>query len=1697
MSLSNKLETWRKDLIDMSRRNPLLYYKTEGRGAGIQFLPDSPSNLFAELYGRHGSITLDRENELCALEWEDLHRRLLRLRARVREDENDRGTRTLYMVFGMLEWYETAFSQEVIRSPLIFVPVNLTYKTAADSFSLKFIDDLDSEINPTLREKLNHDFKIVLPTFGDLLSGANAGQRQFESLLESIKEIFPQDNRWTIAPEVHLGRFAFQKLVMYQDLQRNLADVLAHPLLQVLGGDTSRPALPSWLPSPEQFDDIIPPQRTLEILDADSSQQEAILLAKADVSFVLKGPPGTGKSQTIANIIAETLGQGKHVLFVSEKMAALDVVRKRLQGAGLGDFCLDLHNPRTNATQKAEFMNALKTSLDEAMMPPQSASDASWQRESSNLQWRRNELNAYERELHLNRAPLGKSAFDAYAQLAQLADVPDLDFNIPGVNTVTMGQFDAIVRAVEKLGECRDVLDAYDTYPWRETRATHYTFALDADIRAHFTKLSGSLRTLQASLAQMLDLLGENAAVNFAWMPYAVERAEAVLKSPQPLRSWLTREAAARLRPQAADMAVRSKAYTEQVLQFERVYSRSLLSEDLATLQQPLTGDSDWAIGCVRSLIGSPHDTAIALRADLEKHLVVGSQALASITPAATTLADLCGAEQPESLGETSAMIAISRHLLQTPTPPSAWLNPATYAVTRAMAGEAQSRYAHCKQMRDTLESIYQPTFFALDMHGLAERFSTQYRSFFRFLQTSYHRDVKLVRSLLLPGQVRTVAQIETDIYQAVKLHDIEKALAEKQIEYAQTLDRYFDGAKTDWEKLAASLRWVTELHNLLNGVPLAPVTAALIVGPAKALRPVSAALDRLAEVYTQWEQVETFCMTTLHVSPLLQDSSSFDDVAPGQAQAVIDKLLGDLQTFWQAIDTIQRHRHLASEPNQPIQWTRLCADVELAQHIYDFETRLTEKSERFTEDFGRFFRGTDTDWQRIVTTLAWTEGFLTLYRDRGAPEPTMALVAYPGDASRRNALQQALASLQQTMPQMNVELMFSDTKLPRAALNETGKTFETSALSALADRVDFLVQQLPALEKWLTCQERLNICRQAGLSSFIESLLGHHPIPQNIDAIFQRRFYKLWLDGVRSQSPTLARFRGAEHSNAVEQFRSLDKNHKMLARKRLQTVLKQHRRQVFSGSENAPGSDLARAIVALRRETQKKRRSAIRVTVRKTAPALLELKPCWMMSPLSVSQFLESGNQLFDLVIFDEASQVCPEDSITSILRGKQLIVVGDPKQLPPPRFFAKSLADNIGAEEDDEEEGKEERTQSILDECIGSDFDSRSLQWHYRSADESLIAFSNYHFYGDQLVTFPSAFGDREQGVHFEYVEDGVYGFGGTRKNRKEAERVADIVFEYLQRHKDRSLGIVALSAAQQEAISEALDSRTKRNPNLQVYTDALYDDDPDGIFIKNLESVQGDERDTIILSVGYGPDANRKVHFNFGPVNNANGERRLNVAVTRARKQMIVVSSMKAVDLPLTIASKGARVLRSYLAYAEACSDGGALRGKQTLAEQATGGAPTAAALAEEPQFESPFEEAVYNALIAHGLTLDTQVGCSGYRIDLAVRDPEHPGSYLLGIECDGASYHSSKTARDRDRLRQAQLETMGWTLHRIWSSDWFAKSDNETRKVLDALSSVVISRPGATHPEVKNARGLTRYSPTEDELPPNGASTTLVD
>jgi very-short-patch-repair endonuclease/flagellar biosynthesis GTPase FlhF len=549
------------------------------------------------------------------------------------------------------------------------------------------------------------------------------------------------------------------------------------------------------------------------------------------------------------------------------------------------------------------------------------------------------------------------------------------------------------------------------------------------------------------------------------------------------------------------------------------------------------------------------------------------------------------------------------------------------------------------------------------------------------------------------------------------------------------------------------------------------------------------------------------------------------------------------------------------------------------------------------------------------------------------------------------------------------------------------------------------------------------------GLENFLEKIESA-PYPKNeILGIFVKRFCMLLLD--RNYKNYYDR---NAHDLDVEKFKNLDK-----------TIIGHNAIRIKDSLKKAIAKELrlsdAREVSVLNRELGKRKRSMPTRLLIKNLPTLLpNLIRCAMMSPLTVSAYFGTNPKWkFDAVIFDEASQVRPEYAVSSIMRGKQIIIAGDSKQMPPSNFFNK-----ISEEDEIEEEEIEDNAdlESILDEAK-TILPSARLLWHYRSKDESLISFSNNKFYDNELVTFPNNDMDRKSAIIFKRIENGIW--ESKSGNEVEAEEVANMVFEHIVSNPQKSLGVIAFGKVQADLIQRKIDEKRESSPYHEWF---FGEDKNEPFFVKNLENVQGDERDIVILSVGYGKSPKGNFYMRFGPLTKEGGERRLNVAITRAKYLMIVACSFTAKDMKIDEKTAVNRILlRDFIDYAE-------------------NGAKIPAKLNYEDRlyFNSFFEENVYSFLQEKGFKVHTQVGQSGFKIDLAIEHPEIKDRYLIAIECDGASYNRTKTARDRDRLRQEILESYGWKFHRVWSANWIYDNKREKELLLNAIEKAIMDYDG---------------------------------
>ncbi len=635
--------------------------------------------------------------------------------------------------------------------------------------------------------------------------------------------------------------------------------------------------------------------------------------------------------------------------------------------------------------------------------------------------------------------------------------------------------------------------------------------------------------------------------------------------------------------------------------------------------------------------------------------------------------------------------------------------------------------------------------------------------------------------------------------------------------------------------------------------------------------------------------------------------------------------------------------------------------------------------------------------------------------------------------STQRRNLDQLTQQLEANSDQIREGLDFLASYFNEKDITDHDLSLHQISFAELKEFLNLAQSDLPYFQEWLTYRETCKKLENLGAKKFIDALRSNKLDSNHWFPVLEKLIYQTCLDSILARKPELKNFKFEVHERQLRNFTNLDYSQLEIARERLK---QRHSEQWQNWQRTSVAqSELPR----LNKEKTKKRQHLpIRKLLNDNQKGIQNLskilKPCWMMSPLSVSQYIDPSVIHFDVLIFDEASQLRTEDVISSIIRSDQVIVIGDRKQLPPTSFFSTGESEEDGDDNDASYE-------SILDECSNFMF-GRTLKWHYRSQDERLIAFSNLHFYDSQLVTFPNPIQNPNLGVLFKHVPDGIYDRGGRRDNQREATIVAQLVLEHVQQSSDQSLGIIAFSEAQSEAIQEQIEILGRDYPDLEAFCR----DNSSQFFLKALENVQGDERDVILLSVGYARDSQGKLSLNFGPLNKKGGERRLNVAVTRAKSKITLVSSILAGDIDLTrTQSEGVRVLRDYLGYA--ASGGERLQGNSYT---------------DDLHFDSPFEEDVYNTMKQHPSLQDyiirTQVGCSGYRIDLAIAHSNRPGEFLLGIECDGASYHSSSTARDRDRLRQQVLERLGWKIHRIWSTEWFRNKPEQVRLLIETIKQL---------------------------------------
>jgi very-short-patch-repair endonuclease len=797
------------------------------------------------------------------------------------------------------------------------------------------------------------------------------------------------------------------------------------------------------------------------------------------------------------------------------------------------------------------------------------------------------------------------------------------------------------------------------------------------------------------------------------------------------------------------------------------------------------------------------------------------------------------------------------------------------------------------------------------------------------------------------------------------------------------------------------------------------------------------AGLDGLREIVGHGRAVSAL---REKLAPIVIDAAFETDLSTARTaigahgQSLFSFLNGDFRRGMAAFRGVVR----GAPPKAHAERVSLLDDLATARrHL----TALRNAGDVGRQAFGGAWRGENSDWNQLEAIIAWVGGEGDACLDAGFRK-TFAELDRSADFEAMSA---ALAE------RLGEAWMAGEAVRTEVALNLSAAfgfdKLENVPLDQIFERLAQWRERLEDLTRWNTWFVRAVRARQLGLSVLVDAL-ENSAIP-HVSAVdvFERAYFSKLLRVAVSARPELGQFDGLEHDRLIEEFRRIDLERLTLAKYR---VLAKHYEGLPARHAGAGATGI------LLGELERKRgHRPVRKLLKDAGSVVQAIKPVFMMSPISVAQFLEPCAVQFDLLVIDEASQVQPVDALGAFARATQHVVVGDSKQLPPSRFFSRLTSNDDSEREPSEDDlpaaAQAKDVESILGLCCARGLPETMLRWHYRSRHHSLIAVSNREFYEDKLFIVPSPhLAAAGLGLGFRFVEGGTYDRGGSGTNRIEARAVCKAIHDHARLHPNHSLGVVAFSVKQQQAILDELELLRREQTEVEAFFHA-HQHEP--FFVKNLENVQGDERDVIFISVGYGPDKSGYLAMNFGPLSNEGGERRLNVLISRAKRRCEVFASLRADDIDLArVTGRGVRSFKTFLQFAQT--------GRLATAPESVG---------EEM---SPFEEAVRRGVESLGYEAHPQVGVAGFFVDLGIVDPEKPGRYLLGVECDGAAYHSSRSARDRDRLRQAVLEDHGWIIHRIWSTDWFQRPGEQLRKLAVAIEQAKLALAEAPPSAVGN-------------------------
>ncbi|MDD2341366.1 MAG: DUF3320 domain-containing protein [Tolumonas sp.] len=1611
-SLDQKLEKARAELLDLGARNRLLNIP---RSKNSRFLDviDERSDQIYKLFVQdkkvftflHGKASKGEEDEFddepndedeyiyhfdeknndeiqsqhldtklqTKLTAKGLQKRLLDLYHDSKTLEEEQGVNILYLALGMLKWVDPINKDNVRYAPLILVPVSLERGSAGERFKLKARVE---EIIPNLSleaflEKIHH---ITLPEMQiDENDEINVAE-----YMDAVSQAVSLKTDWEVRRnDIILGLFSYAKFLMYRDL-----DPLNWPedepltskyLIRALMADGFE-ADDGLISEDCQIDPIISPKDMLHIMDSDSSQTLAIHEVRKGKNLVIQGPPGTGKSQTIANIIASAIADGKSVLFVAEKMAALEVVKRRLDQSGVGDACLELHSNKANKRILLEELKRVwELGSPRGEHPDELLEDLTETRDA---------LNAHPARLHKLHEPSRLTPYQVMGQLVRLhqAGQSPTDFHLHEFETWNNNDLIKRLSLLKELIERADDIGLSKSHPW-------YGVGREEILPGEIERLIPRLLALDSQLNEFnLNLAAIAQTVGLPQRPEYFSDTEKLLTVASNIHN----------APDFGDKSLIASVWASSLSDIK------MLIDLGANYQERFNEvENHIYVGEVDASLFSLRDELKTVPENLLSSGFAASHTLIVLLPKIydqvhKLISELGTQSAYHSPQEIKRLIDLSLRVATAPNASPEAFIASVWEHGVDQAADLVSAIARFQEVKQKIEPHILDIAWDTDLiqarHNLAI-----HTGVFRFLNGEWRRSRALVRSIFRDASQTPLQQIAL-LDEVILAQTLKKSITESNEFGSKAFSHHWRGENSDSESLRALVEWMATLKDVGS-------EARHLAGRLSDRDSVKHLSNQLRQTIEQANIELNQLWLAFGVSPEVwfDNHYSIHRVPLSYTEALAQKLV--------RIDQVSRQ--VLREPAVNLQ-ERL-SFIEQLISLQQLKKNIELNNEIAVAAFSESWKACNSDWQKLAAGCSWFEEFGDL-RFIVATIPDREAVL-----EKAKMLHEESQNIRQILNVISKELNSS----PEILFNID--TLDVLAISAVANKLSSWIEHAEQLSKWVSWQHRVVKARSQGLSEVIDRLEdGRLPLAICYTAVeytYYESLFKLMIE----QDPSLVRFDGELHSRTVARFAELDC--KRIKAASLEVVRAHHRRIPSKGGAGPVG--------VLRAEMARKRgHMPIRQLMLKAGPAIQALKPVIMMSPLSVAQFLIPGKQKFDLLVMDEASQIQPVDAIGAIARCQQVVVVGDERQLPPTSFFARMTE----ASNDEDDTSQVADIESILGLFVARGLPQRMLRWHYRSRHQSLIAVSNSQFYENKLYIVPSPYTQEAgMGLSFHHIPNGVFESGGSNSNPIEAKQVAAAILEHSYKNPNLSLGVATFSVSQRRAIQDELERLRRLNPQ---YEDFFHSHPSEPFFIKNLENIQGDERDVIMISVGYARNTQGYLAMRFGPLGSQGGERRLNVLISRAKRRCEVFASITDEDIDLERAKGiGIFAFKLFLQYART--------GRLSMAHQSG------------RLMDSIFEVQVATALQNKGYQVHPQVGIAGFFIDLAIADPDMPGRYLLGIECDGSSYHSSRSARERDRLRQAVLEDHGWIIHRIWSTDWFQRPEEQLRYVINAIETAKIT------------------------------------